>query len=100
VRGFVEQLLSAERPKPLSAGAPPALLRADGPTHTLVEPLSARELEVLALLAEGATNQQIAGRLFITKRTAKKHVTNILGKLGAANRTQAVALARSAGLLA
>ncbi len=98
-RGFVEQLL-AERPEPGPAGAPSALQRADGPTHTLVEPLSARELEVLALLAEGATNQQIAGRLFITERTAKKHVTNILGKLDAANRTQAVALARSAGLLA
>lgn len=98
-RGFVEQLLMAERPEPGSAGAPPAPPRADGPASTLAEPLSARELEVLALLAEGATNQQIAGRLFITERTAKKHVTNILGKLNAANRTQAVALARAAGLL-
>jgi len=60
----------------------------------LVEPLSAREREVLSLLAEGATNQQIAQRLCIAERTVKKHVTNILGKLGATNRTQAVARAR------
>lgn len=67
--------------------------------QSLAEPLSQRELEVLALLAQGATNQQIADQLIITERTAKKHVTNILGKLEATNRTHAVALARSAGLL-
>ncbi|NTU78588.1 MAG: response regulator transcription factor [Chloroflexales bacterium] len=65
----------------------------------LVEPLSARELEVLALLAAGATNQQIGDQLLISERTAKKHVINILGKLNAANRTQAVALARAVGLI-
>ncbi|NTU81957.1 MAG: hypothetical protein HGA45_21690, partial [Chloroflexales bacterium] len=65
----------------------------------LVEPLSARELEVLALLAAGATNQQIGDQLRISERTAKKHVINILGKLNAANRTQAVALARAMGLI-
>lgn len=64
-----------------------------------VEPLSAREQEVLRLLAEGATNQAIAETLIITERTAKKHVANILAKLGAANRTQAVARARAYGLL-
>ncbi len=65
----------------------------------LAEPLSPRELEVLHLLAGGATNQEIARRLVIAERTAKKHVTNILGKLGATNRTQAVARAHAAGLL-
>lgn len=65
----------------------------------LVEPLSPRELEALHFLARGATNQEIAKRLFIAERTAKKHVTNILGKLGAVNRTQAVARAREAGLI-
>jgi LuxR family maltose regulon positive regulatory protein len=98
-RGFVEQLLMVERLERRSAGAPHALPRADGSIYTLVEPLSAHELEVLVLLAEGVPNQQIVGWLFITERTAKKHVTNILGKLDAATRTQAVALARSAGLL-
>lgn len=57
------------------------------------------EQEVLRLLAEGATNQAIAETLIITERTAKKHVANILAKLGAANRTQAVARARAYGLL-
>lgn len=61
--------------------------------------LSRRELEVLALLAEGATNQQIADRLVITLGTAKRHTINIYSRLGATNRTQAVALARARGLL-
>ena len=68
-------------------------------TLTLLEPLSAREQEVLALLAAGLSNQEIAARLVIAPNTAKRHVKNILGKLDAANRTQAVARAREAGLL-
>jgi LuxR family transcriptional regulator, maltose regulon positive regulatory protein len=63
------------------------------------EPLSARELEVLGLLAAGKSNQQIADELVVVRDTVKKHVGNILGKLGAANRTQAVARARALGLL-
>src|SRR5215831_11827731 len=63
------------------------------------EPLSARELEVLALLAAGKSNQQIADELVVVLDTVKKHVGHILGKLGAANRTQAVARARALGLL-
>lgn len=74
-------------------------LRQGAMAQPLIEPLSARELEVLALLAQGATNQQIADQLVISERTAKKHVTNILGKLDATNRTHAVARARDAGLL-
>lgn len=77
----------------------PHQLRRGAVAQPLIEPLSARELEVLALLAHGATNQQIADQLIISERTAKKHVTNILGKLDATNRTQAVARAREVGLL-
>jgi LuxR family maltose regulon positive regulatory protein len=65
----------------------------------LVEPLSDRELQVLRLLAAGRSNQQIADELVVVLDTVKKHVGHILDKLGAANRTQAVASARALGLL-
>jgi LuxR family transcriptional regulator, maltose regulon positive regulatory protein len=65
----------------------------------LVAPLSARELEVLGLLAAGQPNQAIAEELVLSLETVKRHVTHILDKLGAANRTQAVARARELGLL-
>jgi LuxR family maltose regulon positive regulatory protein len=64
-----------------------------------VETLTARELEVLALLAVGKPNQQIAEELVVTLETVKKHVSHILDKLGAVSRTQAVAHARQLGLL-
>ncbi|MFN8466362.1 MAG: response regulator transcription factor [Caldilineaceae bacterium] len=64
-----------------------------------LEPLTARELEVLQLLAEGQTNRQIADRLIVTERTVKFHVSSILAKLGAGNRTEAVALANQRGLV-
>ncbi len=67
--------------------------------EALEEPLSTREMEVLRLLAQGLTNQQIAERLVISVRTVKKHVENIHGKLGVQNRTQAAAKARQYGLL-
>jgi len=54
-----------------------------------VEPLTDREKEVIALLGKGASNKEIATELFITERTARTHVSNILGKLGLASRTQA-----------
>jgi DNA-binding NarL/FixJ family response regulator len=53
------------------------------------EELTAREMEVLALLVEGATNDAIASKLFITGKTVKTHLTGIFRKLGVANRTQA-----------
>lgn len=56
--------------------------------------LTAREREVLDVLATGATNKAIAERLFISEKTVSVHVTNLLAKLGAANRTEAAALAR------
>ena len=65
----------------------------------LIEPLSERELEVLRLIAEGLTNQEVASRLYISLSTVKGHAANIFGKLGVNNRTQAVARARSLGLL-
>ena len=65
----------------------------------IVEPLTSRELEVLQMLAAGQSNQAIAGQLVVTLDTVKKHVTHLLGKLGAANRTEAVARARELGLI-
>jgi len=65
----------------------------------LGEPLSPRELVVLALLAAGKPNREIAEELVISLDTAKRHVTHILDKLGVANRTQAVTRARELGLL-
>src|SRR5262249_24122491 len=56
----------------------------------LPEPLTDRETDVLQLIAAGKPNQQIAQELVITIDTVKKHVTHLLGKLGAANRTEAV----------
>jgi DNA-binding NarL/FixJ family response regulator len=67
--------------------------------QALVEPLTAREREVLHRLAAGQTNRQIAAALVVTERTVKFHVSAILAKLQAANRTEAVAIANAAGLL-
>jgi DNA-binding NarL/FixJ family response regulator len=64
-----------------------------------VEALSEREVEVLRLVAAGLANRAIGQRLFITEKTVKKHLSNILGKLGATNRTQAVDQARRLGLV-
>lgn len=65
----------------------------------LVEPLSEREREILALIARGASNKEIAGQLFIAEGTVKNHVTHILGKLGVRDRTQAALKAKELGLL-
>ena len=65
----------------------------------IVEPLTARELEVLVMLAAGRSNQAIASELVITVDTVKKHVSHVLDKLGAANRTQAAGRARQLGLI-
>jgi LuxR family maltose regulon positive regulatory protein len=66
----------------------------------LVEPLSERELDVLRLISQGSSNRQIAETLIVTVHTVKKHASNIYGKLGVRNRTQAVARARELGILA
>jgi DNA-binding NarL/FixJ family response regulator len=65
----------------------------------LVETLSERELEILRLVAAGDSNKEIAARLYITEGTVKNHVTNILGKLGVRDRTQAALRARELELL-
>lgn len=63
------------------------------------DPLTPREREVLALVAEGRTNGEVAKALFISTKTASVHVSNILAKLGAASRTEAAAVARRRGLV-
>src|SRR5262249_17931506 len=79
----------AEPPRRQAAAAAPGL----------AEPLTGRELEVLRLLAAGRSNQRIAHDLVVALDTVKKHVTHVLGKLGAANRTEAVARSRELGLI-
>lgn len=65
----------------------------------LIEPLSAREFEVLALVAEGCTNQEIANRLFVALSTVKSHLNHVYRKLGVSKRTQAVAKGRDFNLI-
>lgn len=67
--------------------------------HPEIPALTAREVEVLRLLAQGKTNKEIAESLVITERTVKFHVSSILDKLGAGNRTEAVTLAIQLGLI-
>ena len=88
LKGYVLRLLAAfgGRAKPF-------------PSQPLVEPMSERELEVLRLLADGLSNQEIAARLVISVGTVKSHVHHVLEKVGASSRAQAVAKARDLGLL-
>jgi LuxR family maltose regulon positive regulatory protein len=115
---LLARLIAAQRAEHSAARTVPAgflakVVRALGESHTapppgphaaatmpgLVEPLTARELEVLTLLAAGTPNQGIARELVVSLDTAKKHVSHVLGKLGAANRTEAVTRARQLGLI-
>ena len=64
-----------------------------------IDELTPRERDVIVLIAEGGTNRQIAGRLGVTERTARTHVSNILGKLGLVSRTQAAMWAVHQGLV-
>jgi DNA-binding NarL/FixJ family response regulator len=92
------------------AGARASEIEADGilladptgarPSERFEEPLTAREVEVLELLAEGLSNKGIAARLSISDQTVKFHVASICGKLDAANRTDAVRRAVRRGLIA
>ncbi len=68
-------------------------------SQPLIEPLSERELEIVRLVTEGKSNQQIADTLIITRGTVKKHLNNIFGKLSVQSRTQCVARARELKLL-
>jgi LuxR family maltose regulon positive regulatory protein len=105
------RLIAAQRTGQAAAGVPLGYLarlqRAFGPGQPardpvppgIVDPLTSRELEVLEMLAAGRSNQAIAGELVVTLDTVKKHVGHVLGKLGAANRTEAVARARELSLI-
>jgi LuxR family transcriptional regulator, maltose regulon positive regulatory protein len=94
---YVDRLLHAFELAGLRVLPPPG--RGGAAPGGLVLPLSGRELEVLQLLADGSSNRAIAEELVVTVDTVKSHVTHILDKLGAANRTQAVTRARELGLL-
>ncbi|MCB0254373.1 MAG: AAA family ATPase [Anaerolineae bacterium] len=94
VAGYASRLLNAF-PAPFPVPSVASL----SPNQSLVEPLSDRELEVLALLARGFSNRQIADKLIISVGTVKAHTSNIYGKLGVRSRAQAVIAARDLGLL-
>lgn len=68
------------------------------PPEPVVDPLTGREVDVLQLIARGWSNQQIAAHLVISERTVRTHISNILGKLHLANRTQAALYAMREGL--
>jgi DNA-binding NarL/FixJ family response regulator len=68
-------------------------------SQSLADPLSERELAVLKLLAAGCSNKEIGAKLSITEGTVKNHMTNVLGKLGVLDRTQAALRAREMGLI-
>ncbi len=92
VVGYVHRLLSRFRaPSPIKPAPPPA--------ESLLEPLTQRELEVLQLIAEGMSNDEIARRLFLALSTVKGHNRIIFDKLQVERRTEAVARARELGLL-
>jgi LuxR family transcriptional regulator, maltose regulon positive regulatory protein len=91
IREYARRLLAAYFQE---QGEPPVPLAGNVPGDTLIEPLSKREIEVLRLMADGCGNKEIASQLVISIGTVKRHVVHILQKLGAANRTQAVSIAR------
>lgn len=92
---YLQKLLQAFGPRPAFDAELPA---GDG-IAGLVEPLTAREIRILALLAEGYSNSALAEKLFVSDSTVRTHLRNINGKLGAQNRTQAVAVARRLGVI-
>jgi DNA-binding CsgD family transcriptional regulator len=95
VDAWIGRHVLAEQAGPVSAQPPRGGAPADRPA---VFSLTAREQEVLGLLAEGMTNAQLAEALFISERTANRHVSNIFLKLGVHNRTQAARAAVAAGI--
>jgi DNA-binding NarL/FixJ family response regulator len=99
--GYLSRLGAAIEPETARPGSPVHPLAGSrvAVIPGLIEALSERELEVLQLLAAGKANREIANELFVTPDTVKKHITHILGKLGATNRTEAAARARELGLV-
>jgi DNA-binding CsgD family transcriptional regulator len=88
-----DEMAPSREPSPLDLAARPA------PPTVRRQPLTAREIEVVELIAGGLTNRQIAERLVITERTASSHVYHILGKLGFSSRAQVAAWAVAHGLV-
>lgn len=93
----VEAMLPTLVMEPQTAVGPNGSVTAEQP---LVEPLTPREMEVLACIADGLTNQEIADRLVLALGTVKSYTSEIYGKLNVSNRTEAVARARALQLLA
>jgi LuxR family maltose regulon positive regulatory protein len=93
---YVRRLLAAF---PVANSEPAALSLPPDAEAGLIEPLSMRELEVLQVIAEGLSNQEVANRLYLSLHTVKVHARNIYAKLGVTNRTQAVAKGRTLGIL-
>jgi LuxR family maltose regulon positive regulatory protein len=91
-RRFVLDLLGRSAVSAADLASPPAQV-------ALAEPLTGRQIEILRLMADGRSNREIAGSLFIAEGTVKAHVHQITGKLMARNRTEAVATARDLHLL-
>ena len=111
IAALLDLLVAARSTPPITAEMPLAYLRdlqrasraekaaSAGRTTGVVDGLTSRETEVLAMLADGRSNKTIAAELVVTLDTVKKHVSHVLDKLGAANRTEAVARARELHLL-
>jgi LuxR family maltose regulon positive regulatory protein len=99
--GYAGRLLAAvEGPGSGQEPAPQAGIQVPVPVAlSLAEPLTRRELEVLDLIGQGYSNQQISEKLVVTLHTVKKHSSNVYGKLGVTGRTQAIVRARELGLL-
>jgi DNA-binding NarL/FixJ family response regulator len=93
-----QAIRAAAQGKPLLTSAIAARLM-ERMRSPAVEALSSREIEVLNLVAKGASNKEIAGQLFITEATVKSHLLRIFGKLGVADRTAAVTKALEQGIL-
>ncbi len=96
---YVRRLLSAVGGGEAMLEEQPAQPLVAPSVQPLIEPLSERELEILRLIDQGLSNQEISERLFLALSTVKGHNRNIFGKLGAERRTEAVARARELGLL-
>ena len=92
VAAFTDEMKD-ESPLQVAAGADLSMAAsslAQGPSPSLVEPLTPRELDVLALLAQGLTNREIAQKLVISHGTVRQHAYNLYQKLQVSNRQQAV----------
>jgi len=96
---YVGKLLVAFDAEPPAGAAPSAGRPQRSAAQLQGDALSQRELEVLRLMAEGLSNQEIGERLFLALNTVKGHNRNIFGKLQVQRRTEAVARARELGLL-